>query len=415
MRLFAIVALVAVTPACGDVVTDWNIAVIDVIRAANSAPPAAARTLAILHASMYDAVNGVSRTHQPYFVKSAGPAGASREAAANAAAHLVLVNMSRSKASMFDELYARVSATIPDGLAKSSGTAWGESVGMQFLFWRSGDGSGTTIAPPPVTGAGRWQRTPPGYAAYLLPQWGAVRPFIMANAAQYRPPGPPSLGSKQWSADYNEVKALGRDVGSTRTAQQEQIALFWADGYGTETPPGHWNHIARDIATARGNTLEENARLFALVNLAMADAAICVWEAKYAYDFWRPVTAIRNGDADGNPDTDPDPEWRPLIPTPPFPEHISGHSAFSGAAARVLALFYGSDNISFTTRSDYLPAVHRTYASLSAAAAEAAVSRLYGGIHFRSAIEIGLRAGVGLGDLTFTTAMKPSRRLLWRR
>jgi hypothetical protein len=147
----------------------------------------------------------------------------------------------------------------------------------------------------------------------------------------------------------------------------------------------------------------------------MADAAICVWEAKYAYDFWRPVTAIRNGDADGNPDTDPDPEWRPLIPTPPFPEHISGHSAFSGAAARVLALFYGSDNISFTTRSDYLPAVHRTYASLSAAAAEAAVSRLYGGIHFRSAIEIGLRAGVGLGDLTFTTAMKPSRRLLWRR
>jgi membrane-associated phospholipid phosphatase len=415
MRGLAIVALVAITPAYADVVTDWNIAAIDAIRAGNTAPPAASRNLAILHASMYDAVNGIDRTHRPYFVKSAGPAAASSEAAANAAAHRVLVSLFGSRAPIFDDLYARIAGTVRDGPPKTAGTTWGESVGEQYLAWRSDDGIGATIAlPATAIDAGRWRRTPPAYASYLLPQWASLRPFIMGNAAEHRPAGPPALRSTRWTADYNEVKAFGVDVGSTRTAEQEQIALFWADGMGTETPPGHWNHIARDVAAARGNTLEENARLFALLNLAMADAAICAWDTKYAYDFWRPVTAIRNGDADGNPDTDPDPEWRPLIVTPPFPEHVSGHSAFSGAAARILALFYGNDRITFTTASDYLPSVYRSYSSFSAAASEAAVSRLYAGIHFRSAIEIGLLAGFGLGDLTFKTTMRPRRRLFRR-
>src|SRR5213595_1294049 len=212
----------------------------------------------------------------------------------------------------------------------------------------------------------------------------------MSSSSQFRPPGPPSLDSEQYAADYNEVKELGAALGSTRTADQTQIALFWADGAGTETPPGHWNSIAQIIAAGQGNTLEQNARLFALLNIAMADAAICAWDTKYTYHNWRPVTAIRNGDTDGNPATEPDPAWSSFIVTPPFPDYVSGHSTFSSAAATVLALFYGTDAITFTTGSDFMPGVFRSFNSFSAAAGEAADSRVYGGIHFRFASDDGL-------------------------
>src|SRR5204863_651795 len=192
--------------------------------------------------------------------------------------------------------------------------------------------------------------------------------------------------------DYNEVKKLGAAVRSTRMAEQELIAQFWADGPMTETPSGHWNSIAQEIATARGNTLEENARLFALLNIAMADAAICAWDAKYTYDFWRPVTAIAFAEPQLN--------WMSFIVTPPFPEYVSGHSTFSGAAATVLPLFYGTEDLPFTTGSDFLPGVTRSFSTCLDAAEEAALSRLYGGIHFRSANEDGLQAGISIGEWT---------------
>ena len=229
----------------------------------------------------------------------------------------------------------------------------------------------------------------------------------MSTSAEFRPPGPPPLGSAQYAADYNEVKAFGAAIHSVRTDEQSEIALFWADGAGTETPPGHWNSIAQRVGAALGNTLEENARLFALLNLAMADAAICVWDAKYAYDNWRPVTAIRNGDLDGNPATAPDPTWSSFIVTPPFPDYISGHSAFSGAASAVLARFYGTDHIPFSIGSDFLPGVTRAFPGFSAAAAEAAASRLYGGIHFRTAIQDGLQAGLDIGAWAYTDYLRP--------
>src|SRR5262249_50021577 len=193
------------------------------------------------------------------------------------------------------------------------------------------------------------------------------------------------LDSATWAADYHEVQAFGAAVGSFRTAEQSEIAQFWADGAGTETPPGHWNHIAREVVAMTGTSLEKSARLFALLNIAMADAAICAWDAKYTYNFWRPVTAIRSGDTDGNPATTPDSSWSSFIVTPSFPDYVSGHSAFSAAAATVLAFFYGTDDIPFTTGSDALPGVFRSFPSFSAAAVEAAMSRIYGGIHFRSA------------------------------
>jgi membrane-associated phospholipid phosphatase len=237
-------------------------------------------------------------------------------------------------------------------------------------------------------------------APYLLAHWGFVAPFAIPTGSFMRPAGPPSLDSARWAADYNEVKALGRDVGSSRTAEQSLIALFWADGAGTETPPGHWNRIAQQVSADRGTTLAGNARLFALLNMAMADAAISAWDAKYFYHFWRPVTAIRNGNTDGNPATTPDPLWSSFIVTPPFPDYTSGHSTFSGAAATVLAIFYGTDDVSFTTGSDGVPGVTRSFASFSAAAGEAADSRLYGGIHYRSANEDGLAVGIEIGEWT---------------
>jgi hypothetical protein len=392
-------ALLIGTLVRADVVTAWNNAALDAIRAGSTAPPIASRSLAILHVSIYDAVNGIARTHEPYLVQSAVPASASREAAASAAAHDALVNLFPASASSFDALHAAILAGIPDGPQKTAGIVWGEFVADQILVARANDGSDTIVLPPGGSGPGVWVPTPPAFRPYLLPQWGFVAPFAMNSSSQFRPPGPPSLDSQQYAEDYNEVKELGALVGSTRTEDQSEIALFWADGAGTETPPGHWNSIAQIIADGRGNTLEQNARLFALLNIAMADAAICAWDAKYTFHFWRPVTAINF--------TEPELGWSSFIVTPPFPDYVSGHSTFSGAAATVLPLFYGTEDLPFTIGSDFLPGVYRSFPTCLDAAEEAAVSRLYGGIHFRSANEDGLQAGISIGEWTGTRYLRP--------
>jgi PAP2 superfamily len=387
------------TLAHADVVTDWSSATLDAIRDGHTPPPIASRSLAIVHVSIYDAVNGIARTHKPYLVQSAVPASVSREAAASAAAHEVLINLFPAAASSFDTLHAVILAGIPDGPQKAAGIVWGEFVANQILAARANDGSNAIVLPPGGSGPGVWVPTPPAFLPYLLPQWGFVTPFGMSSSSQFRPPGPPSLDSEQYAADYNEVKQLGAAVGSTRTEEQTLIALFWADGAGTETPPGHWNSIAQSIAAAQGNSLEENARLFALLNIAMADAAICAWDAKYTFHFWRPVTAINFAEPELN--------WASFIVTPPFPDYVSGHSTFSGAAATVLALFYGTEDLPFTAGSDFLPGVYRSFPTCLAAAEEAAVSRLYGGIHFRSANEDGLQAGISIGEWAATHYLQP--------
>ncbi|MFN0068476.1 MAG: vanadium-dependent haloperoxidase [Limisphaerales bacterium] len=212
-----------------------------------------------------------------------------------------------------------------------------------------------------------------------------MRPFTMVSGDQFRPQPPPALNTAAYSYEFETVKQYGAANSTVRTPNQTEVALFWADGGGTATPPGHWNVIAQDVATARSLTLAENARLFALLNLATADSAIACWDAKYAYNLWRPITAVREADNDGNPETVGDPAWTPLIATPPFPEYSSGHSTFSRSSATVLAGFFGTDAIAFTTTSDGLPGVTRNYAGFSAAADEAGISRIFGGIHWPSA------------------------------
>lgn len=407
MLIFAVLG--STEAARADVVTDWNNAALDAIRAKSTPPPKASRQLAIVHASIYDAVNGISRRNEPYLVQSAVPASTSKEAAASAAAHQVLITLypDASLIAVFDTLHAKILSSIKASPQKSTGLVWGESVANQILAARSDDGSDAFIAAPGGSGPGIWIPTPPAFLAYLLPQWGFVRPFTMTSSSQFRPLGPPSLASAEWATAYNEIKPLGVAVNSSRTADQTQIALFWADGAGTETPPGHWNSIAQVVGSTENNDLEQNARLFALLNLAMADAAICAWDAKYFFHNWRPVTAIRNGDTDGNPATAPDPTWSSFIITPPFPDYVSGHATFSGAAATVLAMFYGTDDISFTTGSDFLPGVSRSFSKFSDAAAEAAVSRLYGGIHFRFSNDDGKQSGIKIGNWAFTHFLQP--------
>jgi hypothetical protein len=386
-------------PARADVVIDWNSAALDAIRASNTNPPIASRSLAIVHASIYDAVNGIARTNEHYLVPSAVAASASRGAAASAAAHETLVNLFPARRSSFDALHAAILAGIPNGPQKTAGIVWGEFVANQILAARANDGSNAVVPPPGGSGPGVWVPTPPAFLPYLLPQWGFVMPFAMSSSSQFRPPGPPALDSQRYATDYEEVKELGAAVGSTRTEEQTEIALFWADGAGTETPPGHWNSIAQIIADAQGNTLEENARLFALLNIAMADAAICAWDAKYTFHFWRPVTAIAFAEPELN--------WMSFIVTPPFPDYTSGHSTFSAAAATVLPLFYGTEDLPFTTDSDFLPGVYRSFSTCLDAAEEAAASRIYGGIHFRFASEDGLQAGISIGEWTATRYLLP--------
>jgi hypothetical protein len=399
-RILALALLTLGSVARADVVTEWNSVALQAIRAEKTSPPKASRALAVLHVSIFDAVNGIRRTHEPYLVSGKVPASASAEAAASAAAYKVLVSFFSTQKTSFDAAYAASLASIPNQPQKRSGIAWGQTVARKVLQARATDGFDAVVVLPTDIGAGFWVPTPPAFANFLLPQWGALKPFAMTSSTQFRPAGPPPLDSAKYAADYNEVKALGAATNSLRTADQTEIALFWADGAGTETPPGHWNHIAQDVSAARGNTLEQNARLFALLNIAMADAAICAWDAKYHYFNWRPVTAIRNGDLDGNPATEPDAGWSSFIATPPFPDYVSGHSTFSAAAATVLALEYGTDNISFTTGSDFLPGVYRSFPSFSAAASEAAMSRVYGGIHFRFASDDGLNGGLSIGEWT---------------
>lgn len=397
-------AVAGVFTAEADIVTDWNTAVLNSIRAGRTPPPSASRNMAILHASIYDAVNGVSQEAEPYLVKKLKKKDAeatSAEAAASAAAHKVMLALYPARAASHDALHTTLLAGIPNGPAKSKGIVWGEQVAGAILAARASDGSTNVVVPPAATLPGHWVPTPPAFAPYLLPQWAFLQPFTMESSDQFRPSRQPTLDSLGYVSEYYLVRELGSASSTARTADQTQIALFWADGAGTETPPGHWNDIAQDISVTQGNTLVENARLFALLNLALADAAICSWDAKYVYNCWRPITAIRAGDNDGNDATVGDPTWTPLITTPPFPEHTSGHSTFSGAGATILALFYGTDNIPFTTGSDALPGVTRSFTSFSDAATEAGMSRIYGGIHFMAANIGGLSAGEAIAEQAF--------------
>jgi hypothetical protein len=410
MRRNILVALFSVgisAPALAqDAVIEWNNVLLDAIREDRTAPPTAARAMAMTHIAIYDAVNAIDAGHEPYHFDGDAPDGASIDAAVAAAAHRVLLSIFPAQQDFLDAALDAALAEIPDGAAKTAGIELGEMAADDIIALRADDGSTDVVEYMPDDAPGSWEPTPPGFAPAALPHWAHVTPFAMTSGSQFRRGGPPALTSAEYTEAFNDVKLLGRAENSTRTQDQSEIAEFWVNGPGTATPPGHWNIIAQVVAEAQGNTLVENARLFALMNIALADAAICSWDNKYTYNEWRPVTAIRNADLDGNPDTEADTEWSSYIPTPPFPDYTSGHSTFSAAASKVLELFFGTDDVAFTTNSDQTPEVMRSYTSFSHAADESGRSRIYGGIHWEHANQDGLGSGRDLGAYVFANYLK---------
>ena len=405
--LCACALLLAQTPVCADVITDWNDVALNAIRQTGTAPPPASRSLAMMHAAMFDSVNCLDLTYQAYHSYQTPVLGSSPEAAAAQSARDVLASIYPTQSSVFDTALAASLSSIPDGAGKTNGVALGHAVATDILNWRQNDGSSTVVPYTPSTDPGKWRPTPPGFQPSLLPNWPNVTCFVMESGSQFRGSGPPALSSMEYAASYNITKSIGSFDSAIRTADQTQIAFFWADGGETSTPAGHWNMIAQTVAQQQGNMLAQNARLFALLNISMADSAICAWDDKYAYSEWRPITAIQLADPMTNPDTLPDGTWRPLLTTPPFAEYVSGHSTFSGAASEMLALFYGTDDIGFTIGSEGLPGVERSFTSFSQAALEAGESRVYGGIHFEFSNGSGIASGQAISTLAFENDLEP--------
>jgi hypothetical protein len=358
---------------------------------------------------VFDAVNAVERQYRPYFffVPDA-PAGADPEAAALIAGEQVLSALFPDRAAEFVRVRDARLALIPDSRAKTDGLTVGLSVANNLVGFRSFDGSAAAADFPYTPGAdpGDWQPTPPAFAPFALPGWGNVSPFAIPDAASFRPAGPPDLASPEYAAELDEVRRLGSATSTERTADQTQVAVFWRAGGGTTTPPGMTNVIAQEVVRRQNLGLLDSARTFALVNLAEADAGIVAWYAKLAYDRWRPVTAIREADTDGNPLTTADPAWTPLFATPPFPDYTSGHSTFSAAGAAVLEGLFGAD-YAFRTYSQDLPGVSRAFDGFQQAAAEAGMSRIYAGIHTRSANEDGLASGRAVGEYVLNNSLRP--------
>ena len=388
-----------IEPAQADLVIKWNEATLAAIRADKTSPPVAARNLAIVHASIYDAVMAIARTHEPYLVNATAPPGASMDAAAAAAAHWALVALFPKQREFFDEGLLRCLNALPIGTARDDGAALGRLVADRTLQARRDDGSDEIGHYSYKRSPGAWQPTAPHFKDALLPDWGRVRPFAIQKGTQYRPPAPPSLSSDAYRTAFDEVRRIGGKDSAQRTEEQTQIAHFWADDAGTVTPPGHWNKIAQTIALERGNILVENARLFAHLNLSLADAGILCWVIKFTFDFWRPISAIAY--------TERRDDWMPLLNTPPFPAYVSGHSTFSSAAASVLAQSFGTDKIRFATTADDLPGMTRKFDSLWAAAEEAGMSRIYGGIHWQFDNTEGLRVGRSLGEYVYRNTLRP--------
>lgn len=381
-----------------DEVSDWNENTFTAVFTARTSPIITTRVIAMVQSAVFDAVNGVFKRYTPVRVPPDAPSGASARAAVIQAAHDILVRLYPAQQTTLDAQFAASLANLSDedgnlGQSVVRGLAWGRHVANEIWAWRSADGF--TPAPPPYLGSteiGKWRPTPPGFLAGAAPQFAYMTPWAIASPSQFRPAGPPALTSAQYAADLNEVKLMGRVDSTARTADQNLFPVFW-----NGNTPGFWNRTALQVAERYDLSLLEKARVLALMNNAMADAIICCWEAKYTYEFWRPVTAIPFADVDGNDATSGDTAWTPLIVTPNHPEYPSGHSSASGASAAVLAAFFGDDT-AFSVTSELTPGVTRYFTSFSAAVDEIRDARVFGGIHFRSACLDGQAMGRKVAD-----------------
>lgn len=371
-----------------DAILELNRSAREAISRESTAPPLAARNLALLHLA-------VDRSLAPDLGSvSGGPYDQNVPRVVGAGVEILrTVYPSTSW-----DVWAFLPGPFDPGPESFSG---GREVARDLLTERSGDGASRTIPYIPRSNAGDWRRTGPRRRPPELPQWPGVRPFVIQDVALFRAPPPPALDSADYAVAWEEVRSLGARESTVRSDLETEIAQFWSYFSYTSTPPGSWNEIAGLLAVSRGLTGKATAELFCVLNLALADAGIVAHDAKFHYNFWRPVHAITRADEDGNPRTYPVPDWQPLLEEPPHPEYVSGHSAFSGAGAQILTLYFGTDDLPFSLASESLVGRPRVYENPWAAAREAGRSRVYGGIHYEFSNQAGLEAGRRVADAVF--------------
>jgi hypothetical protein len=394
--------------AVNDVVMEWNQIALAATVTAGQGPVPQIRSMTIVQVSVHDAVNTISAKHSTYLAAGPAPAGASAEAAAIAAAHRALVTLFPLQSSALDA--ARTASLAARGLTEAdAGIGVGESAADAILAARAGDGSGDAVFPYVAPGAGApgvWVAI--GTAPALLPGWGNVTPWVLQSGSQFRPTGPPALSSGRYARDYQEVQELGSLNSATRTTDQTNIAQFWL------APPSPvWNGVARQIIAVRGLDVSDTAKVLALMYLAAADASVACWDAKYTFNFWRPMAAIHNGHLDGNDATVGDPGypgypgWQPLFPTPPHPEYLSGHSTNSSAMATILGFLFGDNpGVPIVAISPTNRGFPRQWATFSEGVTEVIDARIYGGIHFRTSDEEGARVGRQAARFVFNHALR---------
>jgi hypothetical protein len=392
-----------------DVILQWNRILMETILIPGQHPATImpVRSYAMMHAAMFDAVNSIEGTYTPYLTDAPGSKNASFAAAAAQAAHGVLSSLYPSRLAVFDAELASSLAGIEENRAQQ-GIRVGKIVADRLLTARANDGWEVTppsyVLPP---APGNWQPTPPGNSAATFTHYPAVLPFALVSSAQFAPNPPPDLTSAEYAESFNEVKELGSATSTTRTADQTKVAQLWA---GVQTPTNFlfvWNNVARAVALARGATTVENARLFALTNIALHDALQSSFASKFQYGLWRPVTAIRRADEDGNAATAPDAGWISLNGNPPYPSYSGNMAALSTSQSTILALFFGRDDIRFDHTWEGVGGATRSYAGFTAMADEAARSRVYGGIHFTFDNVAGQSIGRNVANYIFQNFMRP--------
>ena len=379
----------------GNAATDWNaIAATSIMSTAGQPPHAAPLSLAMVQGAVYDAVNAIDGGHEPYLVSPAADPSYSKEAATATAAFRVLVGLFPSQQAALQPLYDASLAGVADGAAKAGGIAVGEQAAAAMLAARANDGRGGPFTFVFGTHAGEWRPAAPTFGLDPAPWVGNVRPFLVPDVEMLRSEGPNALTSNAYARDFNEVKKVGSLTSTKRTPDQTAAAIFWQD-----SGPAIWNRVYRALATSQGLDIVESARLYAMTNLAAADGSIGCWNDKYYWNFWRPLTAIREAATDGNPATEADPAWLPLfnptvpvsgppLVTPGFPDHPAGHTCISGATVHALKTFFGTDKIAFTALSNKCspaPCPPRSFDSFAQALREITDARVWGGIHFRTA------------------------------
>ena len=397
--LLAAIAATAGPMAWADVVTDWDLTACEVVGQAKLSAPAANRVVTIVQTAVYEAANAVTRHYPASGLPIAAAPGASVEAAVVAASHAALVALVPSQQAMVDSAYGSALTTIADGPSKAAGIAVGERAAAVVLALRADDGGAAGEAYRPLTAPGVYVPT----VIPAVPMWPQRKPWLMASSSQLRPGPPPALSSEVWARDYNEIKAVGGKSSASRTAEQTEIARFWET-----TQPSIYHAVVSSAATAPGRDITQNARLLAAVCQAADDALIAVFDAKYHYNFWRPVTAIRNGDIDGNPATERDPAWMPFIDTPMHPEYPCAHCVLAGAVGVVLEAEFGSGAVpTLAAASPTAGGAERQWATVDEFVEEVANARIWDGVHFRTSTEVGTAMGRQVGGLAAARYLQP--------